>query len=113
MLQDGLAGLCLSEFDAAAHILCFTRNERGAEKWCKLWQYVIPHFEKFLTELQLKFPQRVDAMSKAERVAKSLHAKYYPGQAFNANCYINAGSFGKGTAIRPPSDVDLVFHSSA
>ena len=44
----------------------------------------------------------IDAMGKAERVAKSLHTEYYPGQEFDASCYIRAGSFGKGTATRPP-----------
>jgi hypothetical protein len=76
---------------------------------CNLWHYVIPHFEQFLAELELKPSQRLDAMGKAERVARSLFARYYPDQDWNPRCFLMAGSVGKGTAIRPPSDVDLNF----
>jgi hypothetical protein len=74
-----------------------------------LWIHVIPHFQQFLAELELKGEQRLDAIGKAERVARSLFVKYYPGREFDPTCYVMAGSFGKGTAIRPPSDVDLIF----
>lgn len=74
-----------------------------------MWNYVIPHFNQFLGELELKAPEIIDATSKSERVAKSLFTKYYPDQTFNPNCYVKAGSFGKGTAARPRTDVDLLF----
>ena len=75
-----------------------------------MWNHVIPHFEQFLGELQLKPEDRKYADGKAERVAKSLFAKYYPSQQFfDPNCYVKVGSYGKGTAIRPRSDLDLLF----
>jgi len=76
---------------------------------CNLWQYVIPHFEQFLGEVELKDPERLDAEGKAERIAKSLFAKYYPNQVFTAWSYVKVGSYGKGTATRPPSDLDMLF----
>jgi Second Messenger Oligonucleotide or Dinucleotide Synthetase domain len=74
-----------------------------------LWVHVVPHFEKFLAELDLTEEQRTDAYEKATRVAQSLAAKYYPDQDFDPNVAMVSGSVGKNTAIRPPSDVDVVF----
>jgi len=73
-----------------------------------LWINVIPHFSQFLSELNLKGLERADAENKAERVARCLWEKYYAGE-FNPNCYVKVGSYGKGTASRPPSDLDLLF----
>jgi hypothetical protein len=75
----------------------------------KLWNYVISHFEKFLTELELSQDERRDAETKAQRVAKSLFADYYPGQTFSTACYGIVGSYGKGTAAQPRTDVDMIF----
>jgi hypothetical protein len=74
-----------------------------------VWRYVIPHFEGFLAELDLSVAERSDAAAKADRVARSLFAKYYPDQTFNPSCYMKAGSFGKGTAVKPRTDIDLIF----
>jgi SMODS domain-containing protein len=73
-----------------------------------LWSYVIPHFSRFLKELELEPQERIDAETKADRIARCLCAKYYSGE-FNPNCYVNVGSYGKGTASRPPSDLDMLF----
>jgi hypothetical protein len=74
-----------------------------------VWTYVIPHFQGFLAELDLKSEDRQDANGKAERIARSLFAKYYPGaHAFDPNCYVKVGSFGKGAA-NPDSDLDMLF----
>ena len=43
-----------------------------------VWDFVIPNFERFLKELDLSPADRKDADSKAERIARSLFAKYYP-----------------------------------
>jgi hypothetical protein len=59
--------------------------------------------------LNLTPDDREDARGKALRVAKSLWAQYYPGQDFNPNCYRLIGSYGKGTAIWPRTDVDMIF----
>jgi len=73
-----------------------------------LWQSVIPHFSSFLKELELKPQERIDAETKANRIAKRLWAKYYEGE-FNSSCYSIVGSYGKLTAIRPASDLDMLF----
>ncbi len=73
-----------------------------------MWVHVIPHFEKFLAELQLSANERLDAENKAERIAKSLCKKYYPGE-FNPNTYTIVGSHGKHTPISPHSDLDMLF----
>ena len=74
-----------------------------------LWKYVIPHFEQFLGELELRTPERLNAEGKADRIARSLFAKYYPDQTFNPSSYVKVGSYGKGTATRPPTDLDMLF----
>lgn len=66
-------------------------------------------FEQFLSELELKRPERQDAEGKADRIARSLFAKYYPNQAFDPSSYIKVGSYGKGTATRPRTDLDMLF----
>jgi hypothetical protein len=74
-----------------------------------LWAHVIRHFEQFLGELELKDPERLDAEGKAERIAKSLFSKYYPDQVFTPLSYVKVGSYGKGTATRPRTDLDMLF----
>ena len=75
----------------------------------RLWSYVVSHFEKFLKELELSPTERQDAEAKALRISKSLFAAYYPDQSFNYDCYGIVGSYGKGTAGRPRTDVDMIF----
>jgi len=75
-----------------------------------MWNYVIPHFNQFLSDLQLEPKHRTDAEGKAERIAKSLFAKYYPNQlVFDPNCYLVVGSYGKGNATQPCTDLDMFF----
>lgn len=75
-----------------------------------MWDYVIPHFSRFLKELELKPEERTDAEAKADRIARSLWAYYYYDFGdFDPNCYVKVGSYGKGTATRPPSDLDMLF----
>ena len=74
-----------------------------------MWKYVIPHFEEFLGELELSLLDRNTADGKADRVAKSLAAKYYPNQDFNPNWYLKVGSYGKGVAAKPRTDLDMLF----
>lgn len=76
---------------------------------CKLWKYVIPHFEDFLKELELPPPTRSDGESKANRVARSLFSAYYPDREFDYCCYSIVGSYAKGTAAKPRSDIDMIF----
>lgn len=73
-----------------------------------MWKHVIPHFSEFLRELDLSLFERADAESKAGRVARCLWENYYTGE-FDVRCFLKVGSYGKGTAIRPPSDLDILF----
>jgi len=74
-----------------------------------LWNYVIPHFTTFLNELELSASDRSDALGKADRIARSLFAAYYPDAEFDPRCYAIVGSYGKDTAARPRTDVDMIF----
>lgn len=74
-----------------------------------MWIHVIPHFSNFLRELFLTDDDSRDAESKAERVARSLFARYYPNEPFRYDCYFIVGSYGRGTAGRPCTDVDMLF----
>src|ERR1019366_4843688 len=75
-----------------------------------MWNYVIPHFERFLKELELSVDDRKDADGKAERVARSLFAKYYPNRLiFDPSCYMKVGSYGKDTACAADTDLDMLF----
>ncbi len=75
-----------------------------------MWNYVIPHFTRFLKELELKPEERADAETKADRIARCLWSYYYFDYGeFKPYCYVKVGSYGKGTATRPPSDLDMLF----
>jgi len=74
-----------------------------------LWKYVIPNFQGFLNTLELLPKERIDAEAKADRIARKLFAKYYPNFPFDARCSAIVGSYGKGTAARPKTDVDMIF----
>ncbi len=73
-----------------------------------MWAYVIPHFTRFLANLELTRNQRDDAMTKVHSVGRCLHAKYYAGD-YDSGKVVVVGSYGKGTAIRPPSDIDMLY----
>jgi hypothetical protein len=88
--------------------ILLTANRARARCRCKLWTYVIPHFEQFLGELDLKAQDRQIAESKADRIARSLFTKYYPNQNFTPASYVKVGSYGKGTATKR-SDLDMLF----
>lgn len=75
-----------------------------------MWIYVIPHFSAFLRELSLSEDDRKDADGKAERIARSLFAYYYPAATpFDPTCYAKVGSYGKGTACSACTDLDMLF----
>ena len=66
-------------------------------------------FTRFLVNLSLTADQVQDAQTKYDGVAKKLHSHYFPGQAFTGSTRKIIGSYGKGTAVRPPRDVDILF----
>lgn len=73
-----------------------------------MWDYVIPHFTDFLLNLELTQRQREDAVTKAHNVGRCLHACYYLG-AYDPGNVLLVGSYGKQTATRPPSDIDMLY----
>jgi hypothetical protein len=75
-----------------------------------VWQYVVPHFTNFLANLELSTEDRNNAEGKAQRVARSLFARYYPEhKIFDPRCYVEVGSYGKGTACSVSTDLDMLF----
>lgn len=80
----------------------------GASRW-RMWNCVIPHFSKFLNDLELDSTDRADALGKADRIARKLYSVWYPGMDFDPRCYAIVGSYGKGTAAKPRTDVDMIF----
>jgi hypothetical protein len=65
-------------------------------------------FERFLSNIQLTEAQLEDAQSKHERVRDVLKKHYY-SSGWTGPTSILIGSYGKGTACRPPTDVDILF----
>jgi hypothetical protein len=65
-------------------------------------------FDRFLGNIQLTDAQTADAQSKHEGVRKALRNFYYP-PGYTGTISILIGSYGKNTACRPPTDVDILF----
>jgi hypothetical protein len=65
-------------------------------------------FGKFLANLELTDAQKQDAETKHTRVRKSLHETFY-STPYKGKTSLVVGSYGKHTAIRPTSDVDILF----
>lgn len=74
-----------------------------------MFSFVNAHFSQFLQQLELDSADRSTAERRAERIARSLFANYYPGQAFDPSCYVTVGSYGKGLATKPRTDLDMLF----
>lgn len=66
------------------------------------------NFKKFLENIRLTENQIEDGENKCDNVCKVLHKHYYDGNN-ESSAKLIIGSFGKDTAIRPPSDVDVIF----
>jgi hypothetical protein len=72
------------------------------------WVGVRPRFEQFNRELTLTLPQQVDAWTKHTGVITCLNRHYY-GSDSGTDHSLAIGSWAKGTAGRPPRDVDVYF----
>ena len=66
-------------------------------------------FNKFHDNIVLTPSQYEDAGTKCDNVCRALHRFYYPDETYTGATKYIIGSHGKGTAIRPPSDVDVIF----
>ncbi|WP_034767929.1 MULTISPECIES: nucleotidyltransferase [unclassified Hyphomonas] len=73
-----------------------------------MWSAVTPRFRRFITNLQLSEAQRFDGLSKARNVARKLNSEYFGDPDLGLGYYVY-GSWGKGTAISPPYDVDMYY----
>jgi hypothetical protein len=87
--------------------------------WNSALQAVLSHqypqmpsdkFDRFDENIRLTATQIDDANCKASNVQRALSRLYYEGATwgFDPGSFIT-GSYGKNTAIRPPSDIDLIF----
>jgi len=73
------------------------------------WIAVRKRFEQFARNLNLTIPQIADGVTKYQGVVGCLNRHYYGGAAAPADVAFPIGSWAKGTATRPPRDVDLYF----
>lgn len=65
-------------------------------------------FDQFLSNIRLTAGDREDAKQKYDGVAGKLHSHYY-SSTYTGSSKLLIGSYGKGTAVRPPRDVDILF----
>jgi Second Messenger Oligonucleotide or Dinucleotide Synthetase domain len=72
------------------------------------WIAVRQRFEQFHRKLSLTLAQTVDGHTKRKGVINCLNRHYY-GVSFGEEHSLVVGSWGKGTATRPPRDVDIYF----
>lgn len=72
------------------------------------WVAVHSRFEKFADELLLSKDQFEDAITKQRGVRQSLERAYYERCTSNPPGLI-VGSWGRGTQVKPSSDVDVIF----
>ncbi len=73
-----------------------------------MWVAVKRRFSGFHENLSLTAAQQDDGFRKQLGVRKSLHEAYWEEKTDTPHGFI-VGSWGKGTAIGPPSDVDIFF----
>ena len=72
------------------------------------WVYVRRRFRQFLENMRLTDDQITDGRTKALGVQACLDNVYYGGPQNGASTLL-VGSWAKGTAVRPPRDVDFYF----
>ena len=72
------------------------------------WIAVRQRFEQFHRNLSLTALQQQDADTKRAGVVGCLNRHYYGTSSATDNSFV-IGSWGKGTSIRPPRDIDLYF----
>ena len=72
------------------------------------WFAVRQRFQQFHNDLTLTPRQYVDGLTKRNGVVNCLNRRYYGSASDTDNSFL-VGSWGKGTAMRPPRDVDLYF----
>lgn len=73
-----------------------------------MWAGVRQRFRRFHENLNLSKDQIDDGFGKQQGVRKSLHRAYYNESTESPRGFI-VGSWGKRTAVAPPSDIDIFF----
>lgn len=73
-----------------------------------MWEGVTQRFQEFNQNLQPTRIQFNDAATKYNNVCKCLNQHYYGINSATDNSIL-IGSWGKGTEVRPPRDIDLYF----
>jgi Second Messenger Oligonucleotide or Dinucleotide Synthetase domain len=71
-----------------------------------MWIAVTPRFSRFYNALQLTAAQIDDGLGKQLGVRQCLQRAYW-GETTDSPPGFMVGSWGKSTAIRPPSDIDI------
>lgn len=73
-----------------------------------MWIAVTARFDQFEKNLRLTPDQEADGTTKYRGVLSCLNSHYYDAASETANGFV-FGSWAKGTRVRPPRDVDLMF----
>jgi hypothetical protein len=73
-----------------------------------MWIAVRPRFTQFDANLTLTSLQQLDGYGKRGGVVNCLNRQYYGSTSETDHSFL-IGSWGKGTAVRPPRDVDTYF----
>lgn len=72
------------------------------------WKHVESRFRSFLNNIKITSLQRADGLTKIAGVTKCLNQEYWGANSDFDNSF-TIGSWGKGTEVRPPRDIDLYF----
>jgi hypothetical protein len=73
-----------------------------------MWHHVIENFDTLIQNLSPTLKQTQDIITKVDSINSCLVSRYYQPNSNIQACQL-AGSHGKGTGIRPLSDVDVHF----
>ncbi|MFF4948531.1 nucleotidyltransferase [Streptomyces chattanoogensis] len=65
-------------------------------------------FDTFLKNITVTSDQHASALTSANAIARKLHG-HYSNKPYSDDCWMIIGSYGKGTAVSPPRDVDVLF----
>jgi hypothetical protein len=72
------------------------------------WLYVRRRFGRILSNISITDCQRQDGEKKQAGIRKCLNRYYWNEESETTNSFL-IGSWGKGTLVRPPRDIDILF----
>jgi Second Messenger Oligonucleotide or Dinucleotide Synthetase domain len=94
----------LAPFSPAPSVLSLLAQPPATHRWF----FVRQRFTQFLANLNLTVGQIGDGVTKHSGVVATLN-RAYRGVSEGATHCVLIGSWGKGTQVRPPRDIDLLF----